>query len=57
MNNLLEQISNSLSKSINELDIKLSFINSKVNKLNKHLVYIYLILLLNVLLNLVELFR
>ncbi len=57
MNEILNQVSISLSKSINELDIKLSFINTKMNKLNKHLVYLYLLLLLNTIVNIIYLFK
>lgn len=57
MNEILNQVSISLSKSINELDIKLSFINTKLNKLNKHLVYLYLLLLLNTIVNIIYLFK
>ena len=57
MQNLLDNITNTLSKSINELDFKLSFINTKLNKLNKHIIYIYLILLLNTVLNIIFIFK
>jgi hypothetical protein len=57
MQQLLDTLATTLGKSINELDIKLSFINIKINKLNKHITYIYLILLLNTLLNIIFIFR
>lgn len=57
MNNVLDGLANILSKSLNELDIKISHLNIKLNKLNKHLVYIYLLLLLNCSLNFILLLK
>ena len=53
MHNLLDV----LSKNLNGLDAKISYINIKINKLNKHLVYIYLLLLLNCLLDIIIIFK
>lgn len=53
MNNLIDI----LNKNFNELDKKISYINIKINKLNKHIVYIYLLLLLNCILDIILIFK
>ena len=57
MLNITDKLINTLSTSFNEIDIKLTYINNKINKLHKHIIYIYLILLLNTLLNLIFIFK